>query len=167
MNGRASFASGDVPLESAAPVELVDVYTWGVATVPPTAPVLPFLWLAVSLPGGLLLVGEGASATRAWWRRRRAANVKEVRGADRLKSLPADGAERLAVLDLALREALAAHVKVPVGTLRRPEALAALHDDLQHRVENAFASLDRCRFAGEAPGPDLEVMVRDAIGRLA
>lgn len=161
-----SFAGDDGPLPEQAPVELVDVYTWGFATVPPNAPWMPVLWALVSLPGGLLLLGEGGAAARRRWRSRPPSGGSSTVGAARLASLPEAPSERLATLDLALREALAAKLDTEVGSLRRDEALGSLHDDLSARVQTAFASLDRCRFAGDPPGPDLEAMVKDAIGRL-
>lgn len=162
-----SFASGDgTTVVEDAPVELVDIYTWGFATVPPNAPLMPVLWVLVSLPGGLLLLGEGGVAARRWWASRERRGPSEPVGAARLKSLPPNGPERLALLDLALREALAARVGVSVGALRRPEAIGALHEDLAERVDAAFAALDRCRFAGDPSCPELEAMVKDAVGRL-
>lgn len=158
--------TADTEITAPEPVEIVDVYTWGLADTPPLAPLLPVLLGLISFPAGLLLFGEGAGALRSAWATRRRSRRVEVRGAARLKSLPAEGPERLATLDLALREALADHLKMDVGSLRRAEALAALHEDLHDRVANAFAALDRCRFAGGTPNEDLLVAVRDAIGRL-
>jgi hypothetical protein len=161
-----SFASLD-DVEVPEPVVPVDVYTWGLADTPPLPPVLPFLLFGVSFPLGLVLVGDVGGAVRSGLAARRARRTVAVRGAARLASLPDGGPERLAVLDLALREALADHVRVDVGALRRPEALAALHDDLRDRVARAFASLDRVRFAGGSADEDLLVAVRDAIERLS
>ncbi len=160
--GRVDGAEVEAPPE---PVDIEPIYTWGFGWAIPNAPAGPVMLLVLSIPGGLVLMGEGGMALRAWWGRRSGRGAAPM-GAARLRALPADPQERLATLDRALREALAARVGVELGALRRSEALGQLPEGLRHRVENAFAALDRCRFAGVPASVEVETMVRDAVARL-
>ncbi|MCB9673588.1 MAG: BatD family protein [Alphaproteobacteria bacterium] len=151
--------------EGAEPVDLEEVYTWGAATTVPLAPVLPLVLILVLGPGLLVLVADGVGGVRAWVARRRGP-AREVRGKARLKAPPADPAERLAVCDLALREALADRTGVAVGELRRDAAMASLPPEVAENVQQAFFGLDRARFAGGEMPEDAVARVRIAIDQL-
>lgn len=148
------------------PVDLVDIYGWGPATTPPLAPLIPFGLVLAVLPGVLVLGLDGRDGVRSWWSSRTVRRAVAVRGRGRLRSLPSEPSERLAVLDLALREALADHVSTPVSQLRRAEALDAVVMDTRTVVEGAFTALDLARFAGGAVPPDVDELVRAAIDAL-
>jgi hypothetical protein len=155
-------ASGDGP----KPIELVEIYTWGPSVTPPLAPLAPLGLALVGLPGLLVLGLDGRDGLRRWWSGRRVRRVVAVRGRGRLRGLPPEPGARLAVLDLALREVLADRVKTTVAHLRRDEALAALEDEEAGPVRDAFAALDRARFAGGEVPDDAVDRVKAAFDAL-
>jgi hypothetical protein len=161
------FADPDAAVdpEEVETIDLVEVFTWGAATTPPLAPVLPFALLVALAPGGLVLGADGVRAVRRWWRNRVTPTV-EVRGRGRLANPPRDPVEQLAVCDLALREVLADRVGVPVPALDRDQALSTLPRPVARDVRQAFTGLDRARFAGGPVPPDAVIRVKQAIESL-
>ncbi|MEZ4321931.1 MAG: BatD family protein [Myxococcota bacterium] len=156
---------GPTEIEAVEPVDLEEVYTWGLATTVPLAPVIPLGLIFALAPGVLVLVADGGGVVRGWWSGRRSRRV-EIRGKARLRTPPADSGELLAVCDLALRETLADRTGVSVGELRRDEALSSLPPAVADDVQQAFVGLDRARFAGGAVPEDAVVRVKLAIDRL-
>ena len=156
---------GDLlPTEQVAEeVVLRGVYTWGPGYTPPLAPLIPFLLGLVAFPGLMTLVADGAGRVRGWMAGRKAAKEEAFRGKARLRNPPADPEELLMVCDLALRETLADRLGVPVGALRREDALASLPEGLAEKVSRALAGLDRARFAGGNVPADVVDRIRAAI----
>lgn len=157
-----SFSVDGSATVAVAPIEVKGLYTYGFATTPPLAPLVPFGLAIVGFPGMLLLLIDAATGTRRWFRKRFVARRSTGPfGAQRLRDLPTEPSERYRVLDLALREQLAAKVGTTAGALDRDEALAQLEraDDVRH----AFQVLDEVRFAGAAAPPNLLELVQTAL----
>lgn len=151
--------------EAFEPVDVRGVFTWGFATTPPLAPTVPLLLGLFGFPGMALLILDVIRGTRRWvGDRLDAARSTGPTGAARLNHLPDEPVERLRILDLALREALAARVGCEVNQLDRDAALDSL--PRADQVRHAFQLLDEARFGGAAPASDLEDHVREALGVL-
>ena len=82
----------------------------------------------------------------------------------RLREVP-EGPEGLAVLDLALREAVAHRLGRPLARIDR-RAFAELPPGLAERAVEIGRALDRARFAGDAPSPDLTARVESLVATL-
>jgi len=159
-------ANGEEAEPATAPeVDLEGIYTGGLATTVPLAPVLPLILILVLAPGGLVLAAELGSAMNSWWAGRRTVPA-QAQGRSRLASAPDDPTARLAVYDLALREVLAKRAGVSVGELRRDEVLSELPSEVAAEVQQAFRGLDRARFAGGPVPEDAVDRVRVAIDKL-
>lgn len=149
----------------ATPVDIQGLYTWAFATTPPLAPILPAFLALFGFPGMLLLLVDGGAAAARWAGDRFGGSDEGPTGLQRLRDLPTEPEEKLRVLDLALREALAERVNSPVGSLDRDAALATL--ERADTVRHAFQLLDAVRFAGAEPPADLLEKVRKALKELA
>lgn len=161
-----AFGADGGGVDAAPPVELVDVYTWGPSVTPPLAPLVP-LGLALSaLPVFLVFGLDARDGVRGWWSSRKVRRAVAVRGRGRLANLPADPSARLAVWELALREALADRARVPVARLQREEAIASLAPEVADPVRAAFSALDQVRYAGGAHPDDLQSRVERALDAL-
>lgn len=124
-----------------------DIWREGSATTVPTNAWLPWLLGLFGLPGLALLGLDGGQAARRWWEARRRPEEETRTARDVLAAAPASGAERLAALDAALRQAL------------EEGADAEVVGPLQER-------LSRLRFApGAEADPALEAEIRVLIGR--
>jgi hypothetical protein len=130
-------------------------------------PVMPFTLGLAALPLLVLGAADGLRWLRAGLARLPARSApRPLTPAQRLARLPSDGAERLRVLDGALRAAVAEAVGEPVGTLDRDRAVDGLGDRADE-VRALFRALDRARFGDGAAPPDLPARVGAAVRALA
>ncbi|MFT4621544.1 MAG: hypothetical protein ACI8PZ_000196 [Myxococcota bacterium] len=144
-------------------IDFRDIYRYGLSSTPFLGPVVPLIAGVAALPGAGVF---GILCMSAIARRRRRATVAEVAptAASLLRSLPPEPAHvRWAILDGALRLALAERSEVAVEDLDRTAAVDALPAPLGDQVGELFAILDRARFAGIPPGTDPEAVVRAAV----
>lgn len=163
-----SFAPEAGPGE-AAPIDddkVRPLWTRGPAWRLPWERVLPAAILLAALPALGLGALAGARRLSARLAEARTSAPREATPRERLDALPAEPAARLTALDDALRLALAQRVGVDVEALDRDAALARLDDATAGLVRGILHSLDRARFAGAVPPPDLEAQVRAAVHAL-
>jgi hypothetical protein len=127
-------------------------------------PALPMVAAAVSIPGVLVVLLELKTLLWAFVVSRRRERVpKPVDPLTRLQQMPDHREGRLAVIDGALREALARHAGVPVAQLDRGAVTAGLPEALAAEVADITLQLDRARFAEQADEGELVGRVRGAI----
>ncbi|MBN2799478.1 MAG: BatD family protein [Deltaproteobacteria bacterium] len=122
----------------------------------------PYLgWLvALAAAPGLGLLG-----LTGWERLRERRRALEVAPgpSQRIARLPEDPLERAALLEGALREALAVRGGGSAASLDRRAAAAGLDEPLRGQVESALRALDRVRYGGAELGADEVEQARQAV----
>lgn len=139
-------------------------YSWGWASrFSPRFPLI--LASAISaLPAAYLGLMAVVGRMRRRLRDRAQARHRPPTARELLRSLPADPMERLAALDMVLRQALATRAGVEPSELNRNELLKTLPEPLARQIEEVTRCLDRARFASgdsEGVGSDVTAIVAE------
>lgn len=140
-----SFASGD-PAPVVDPAEFAPrpVVESGLSVTLPLDRLMPLFLGLVAAPGLGVIGVDLAFGALAWLRRRRSERVVEVSPAALLRQLPTDPGARWAVLDEALR--------------------AARAEGADPELDALLQRLQRVRFGGGRPDPELERAIIEAVG---
>jgi hypothetical protein len=144
-----SFAQGLLGTPVEDPYALRDIRRSGALTTWWPGHQLGWLLSLAGLPG-LLVFGRAGVERLASMRaaRRKVTLATPMDPRTRLRHLPSDPLDRLAGMDLALRQALARAGGTSLGKLDRERVLAGLPEDLSNGVREVTRVLDRARFAG-------------------
>ncbi|HHO54209.1 MAG TPA: hypothetical protein ENK18_25900 [Deltaproteobacteria bacterium] len=139
-----SFSSG-LPAPIVDPTELAPrpVVTSGMASIPPLDRFMPLFLGLVAAPGVGVIGVELLLGLLTLYRRRRSERVVQITPSERIRALPADPDERLAILDELLRA-----VQIPGPD---PELDALLR------------RLQRVRFGAGEPDPGLEAAIIEVV----
>ncbi len=157
---------GSAPLAVGPVGETIDFrenYRWGLSATPPVAVAATLAAFASAAPSGGVFFLVGLARVRRWLEARAEAQRRPPSPRELLAALPDDPERRLAVLDGALRLALARYAEVDPSALDRAAVLEALPEPVRDQVMSVSASLDRARFAGLPTDRDLASEVRDAV----
>jgi hypothetical protein len=162
MESFAPVAAPRVEGESPKLVDIYPVYPKGRATALFLGPALPWAVLIAAL-GGLLALLLDLWAWMKMLLPRREVSAAPPTPVERLRLLPEEAVDQLDLLDDVLRQSMGKRLGLPANQLEWREVVGQLPETLQERVATVCNALERARFAGEAPGPDLADRVRSVV----